>query len=64
MAEEYDDHVTVMHVMDICCPKCGSRNITVKCYGEKYFYVYECKDCGYKGEEGDSVGCNSDPLFN
>lgn len=43
--------------MNICCPKCKSKNITLKESKEGYFWVYLCNNCGYRGKEGDAINC-------
>ena len=42
--------------LDACCPRCKSRN-TIMAIKEGYFWIDRCQDCGYKGNEGDPVGC-------
>lgn len=42
---------------DICCPRCKGRDIILKESKEGYFWVYLCNNCGYRGKEGNSVGC-------
>ncbi len=41
----------------LCCPRCKSKDIEIKEAKEGYFWVYLCHSCGYKGKEGNGVGC-------
>ena len=43
--------------VNICCPRCKSKNTVLRESKEGYFWVYLCNNCRYKGKEGDSVGC-------
>ena len=43
--------------IDICCPRCKSRDVIIKKNKEGYFWVEICNNCRYKGKEGNSVGC-------
>ena len=43
--------------MNICCPKCKSKNVEIKESRDGYFWVYLCHNCGYKGNEGEATGC-------
>lgn len=36
--------------MDIKCPKCSSKEITIKRNSKGYFEVIECKKCGFKSD--------------
>lgn len=41
----------------MCCPRCGSKNVIIEESKSGYFWVELCRNCGYKGKEGDKVGC-------
>ena len=43
--------------MNLCCPRCKSKNVEIKESKEGYFWVYLCHNCGYMGEEGSEIGC-------
>ena len=58
MVETQEDSVeTSTKGIVICCPKCGSKNVTLRESKEGYFWIYLCNNCGYKGEEGKPLGC-------
>lgn len=61
MDEEKEPHLS----LDICCPKCQSKDITLgETKIEGFFWVEKCNNCGYHGKSGDKVGCmNKDSQF-
>ena len=57
MTERYDDRVSTRWNLDICCPKCRSRNVILESNKEGYYWIFKCNNCGYKGHENEAVGC-------
>ena len=51
-----DQYGEVNANLDICCPRCKSRNV-IAGFKDGYFWIEECKNCGYRGRDGDVVGC-------
>jgi hypothetical protein len=41
----------------VCCPRCKSKDVIMGDSREGYYWVYLCNNCGYRGKEGDKVGC-------
>jgi predicted RNA-binding Zn-ribbon protein involved in translation (DUF1610 family) len=52
-----DDSSSIKDYFNICCPNCGSKDILVGLSDDGYVWIDRCNKCGYKGEQGDSVGC-------
>lgn len=43
--------------VEVCCPRCKSKDVILRESKEGYFWIYLCNNCGYKGKEGNSIGC-------
>ncbi len=41
----------------VCCPRCKSKDIIIRESKDGYFWIESCNNCGYRGKEGDAVGC-------
>lgn len=43
--------------INLCCPRCKSKDVILRESKEGYFWIYLCDNCGYRGEEGKPLGC-------